>query len=116
MTKQEMLTRLSAAQALTTPEVTLPISSVIQMIESLDESIEETSKITINEDQIKQLTNLISENITDIGLELISDYDLTMSYREVEIDAVDLDADRIEKSVKDTIKDWLDSVNDDCEC
>jgi hypothetical protein len=118
MTKQEMLTRLSEAQALTTPEVTLPISFVIQMIESLEDvSVEETSKITINEDQIKQLTNLISDSITDVGLDLIDDYDLTMNYKEVELDSIDLDSSRIEKLVKDTINDWLESVNDkDCDC
>jgi hypothetical protein len=117
MNKQEMLTRLSEAQALTTPEVTLPISFVIQMIESLEDvPVKETSKITINEDQIKQLTNLISDSITDAGLDLIDDYDLTMNYREVELDSIDLDSSRIEKLVKDTINDWLESANDDNDC
>jgi glutamate mutase epsilon subunit len=117
MTKQEMLTRLKEAQALTTPEVTLPISFVIQMVESLEGEQQKSTKITIDKDQIKELTNLISDYIIDAGLELIDDYDLSMTYKEVEIESIDLDSEVIKKLVGETIYDWLEEVNDgDCDC
>ena len=111
MTKQQMLAQLSEAQALTSPEVALPISFVIKMVESLEES-QASTKIVIHEGQMNDLVNSISESITDAGLDLVDDYDLTMNYREVELDSIDYDSDRIERSVKDAIKYWLDSVND----
>lgn len=111
MTKQQMLAQLSEAQALTSPEVALPISFVIKMVESLEEP-QVSTKITIHEGQMNDLVNSISEGITDAGLDLVDDYELSMSYREVELDSIDYDSDRIERSVKDAIKYWLDSVND----
>ena len=120
MTKQEMLTRLSEAQALTTPEVTLPISFVIQMIESLEDvPAEETSKITIHEGQMVDLVNSIMESICNAGLDIVDDYSLGMNYREVELDSIDIDSDRVERLVKEAIEYWLDNVNttdDDCDC
>ena len=111
MTKQQMLAQLSEAQALTSPEVALPISFVIKMVESLEEP-QASTKIVIHEGQMNDLVNSISEGITDAGLDLVDDYELSMSYREVELDSIDYDSERIERSVKDAIKYWLDSVND----
>ena len=90
MTKQQMLAQLSEAQALTSPEVALPISFVIKMVESLEEP-QASTKIVIHEGQMNDLVNSISEGITDAGLDLVDDYELSMSYREVELDSIDYD-------------------------
>ena len=112
MTKQEMLTRLSEAQALTTPETALPISFVIEMVKSLEDvPAKETSKITIHEGQMIDLINSVRESICDAGLDIVDDYELEMSYREVELSSIDIDSDRVERLVKEGIEYWLDSVN-----
>lgn len=62
--------------------------SVEQVINVIN-GIEDFKPITLTEDQINELASQIADEIADEGLDLIDDYDLSMSYREVELDSVD---------------------------
>ena len=62
--------------------------SVEQVINVIN-GIEDFKPITLTEDQINELASQIAEEIADEGLDLIDDYDLSMNYKEVELDGVD---------------------------
>ena len=82
----------------------MPVSKVIELLNQL----EETSSVpSLSDEDIKDLASAISESLNDQGMDLISDYDLSMSYREVELDSVDLDSSRIEREVESALKDFF---------
>ena len=59
------------------------------------------------------MCNLFSIKIFDI----IYDYDLSMNYKEVEIDSVDLNYETIKEKVEESIQEWFKNLNeDDCGC
>jgi hypothetical protein len=94
MTKQELLSKLNSSEELVRMAF-VPVSEVINWVNELEE--ETTS---IDSDLIDQIV----EEIKDLGLDLISDYDLSMSYREVELDSIDLNEDVIRESIERAIK------------
>jgi hypothetical protein len=94
MTKQELLEKLNSSEELVRMAF-VPVSEVINWVNELEE--ETTS---IDSDLIDQIV----EEIKDLGLDLISDYDLSMSYREVELDSIDLNEDVIRESIERAIK------------
>ena len=102
MTKQELIAQLEGPA---TVEFTfMPVSKVIELLNQL----EETSSVpSLSDEDIKDLASAISESLNDQGMDLISDYDLSMSYREVELDSVDLDSSRIEREVESALKDFF---------
>ena len=67
----------------------LPSFYSVEQVINIIKGIEDSKSITLNDEQIDELASQIAEEITDEGLDLINDYDLSMSYREVELDSVD---------------------------
>jgi hypothetical protein len=52
-----------------------------------------------------------------MGEDIIYDYDLSMNYKEVEIDSVDLNYETIKEKVEESIQEWFKNLNeDDCGC
>jgi hypothetical protein len=104
MTKQELIAQLEGPA---TVEFTfMPVSKVIELLNEL----EETSSVpSLSDEDIRDLASAITESLESEGLDLISDYDLSMSYREVELDSVTLDSNQIEKEVKNALKDFFTS-------
>lgn len=102
MTKQELIAQLEGPA---TVEFTfMPVSKVIELLNQL----EETSSVpSLSDEDISDLASAISESLNDQGMDLISDYDLSMSYKEVELDSVDLDSSRIEREVTSALKDFF---------
>jgi len=94
MTKQELLEKLNSSDELVRMAF-VPVSEVINWVNELEE---ETT--TLSDDLVDQ----IAEEIMDLGLDLISDYDLSMSYREVELDSIDFNEDAIKESIKRAIR------------
>jgi hypothetical protein len=94
MTKQELLEKLNSSDELVRMAF-VPVSEVINWVNELEE---ETT--TLGDDLVDQ----IAEEIMDLGLDLISDYDLSMSYREVELDSIDFNEDAIKESIKRAIR------------
>ncbi len=88
MTKQQLLDKLKIGDDLV--KMTLvPVSEVIKWIDELEE-------IPINGDLIDE----IADEIVGEDIDLISDYELEMNYREVELDSVSIDRDRVWEAIK----------------
>jgi hypothetical protein len=99
MTKQELIVHLSGPASV--DFTFMPVGKVIELIGELDEA---PSPSALTEADIKELADNIASSIAADGLDLVEDYDLSMSYREVELDSVDLDEGRISKEAERAIK------------
>jgi len=90
MTKKELLEKLNSSDELVKLAY-IPVSEVIKWINELEES---------SDGMNEELMDQIVEEIADEGLDLISDYDLSISYREVELDSIDLDRNIIKRAIQ----------------
>jgi hypothetical protein len=99
MTKQTLLAHLAGPASV--DFTFMPVGKVIELIEELDET---PSFSGLTEGDIKELADDIASSIAGEGVDLVEDYDLSMSYREVELDSVDLDEGRISKEAERAIK------------
>ena len=59
--------------------------------------------VSVDEKQVDDWANDIADGICNTGTDLVSDYELEMSYREVELSDISLDFDHIKRIVKDVI-------------
>jgi len=82
------------------------VEQVINMING----IEDTPSTTFTEEQIDELANQIKDEIADEGLDLINDYELSMSYREVELDSVDYNDRAITNAAKRAIGAYFNTL------
>ncbi len=64
---------------------------------------------TFTEDQINSLSADIANEIVDLGTDIIEEYELSMSYKEVELDSVDFSHSGIQDTVFEAIKHFLKS-------
>jgi hypothetical protein len=94
MTKRELLEKLNSLDDLVTVTL-IPVNEVIKLVNDL-----ENESSTINDDIID---SIVAE-IAGLDMDIISDYDLSMSYREVELDSISLDSGNIEEAVRQAIK------------
>jgi hypothetical protein len=94
---------------------------VIKVLRKLEESLkaelndeeeEETVTTGLTKDQVQEIADAIASEIKDGGIDLIEDYDLSMSYREVEIDSVDFNEDEISRIAKRAIEGVIDYIED----
>jgi len=92
---------------------------VIKVLRNLEEKLktelneeEETVSKGLTKDQVQEIADAIAEEIRGEGIDLISDYDLTMNYREVEIDSVDFDDDAISRIAKRAIEGVIEYSED----
>jgi hypothetical protein len=95
MTKKELLEKLNSLDDLV--KVTLiPVNEVIKLVNDL----EDESSSTINDD----LINSIVSELEDLDMDMIDDYSLEMSYREVELLNITLNSSNIEGAIRQAIK------------
>jgi len=106
MTKQQLLDKLQSSEELIRIAY-IPVSEVINWINELEET-----KATFTNEQIKEFAETITGRITDMGIDAIDDYDLSMSYREVELDSIDFDSSKIQRTIESELEE-LFSVNED---
>jgi hypothetical protein len=95
MNKQELLAKLNGSEELIGSAL-VPVSEVIKWVMALEES---------NIDLVELEEQLMSE-IMGEDLELISDYELSMSYKEVELESVDFN----ESTLRNAIQRAIDEV------
>jgi hypothetical protein len=95
MTKQELLDKLNSSDELVRMAF-VPVSEVIKWVDEL----EENNNTTITDELI---SSIVSE-IEGLDMDIISDYELSMRYREVELDNISLDSGNIEEAVRQAIK------------
>ena len=80
----------------------------LELQNAIKEEPTPTTKIT--EEQIKEIAEQAAASIVSEGMDLVDDYDLSMSYREVELDSLTLDEDRVTNAIKQAITEWFEGV------
>jgi prefoldin subunit 5 len=93
------------------------LEQVITLIEGIEEST--TVPLGFTDEQRGELVNTIAEEIAGMGMDIVSDYDLSMSYNEVEIDDIDFDTHSIKNVIENVLDNWIDenwNKKDDCDC
>lgn len=78
--------------------------SAEQVIDLISKIEETPSTSGVTEEDIKELAKEIAGSISSEGTNLLNDYELSMSYREVEVVDVDLDEDLITREAERAIK------------
>ena len=81
-------------------------------IGSDEEDETETVSKGLTRDQVQEIADAIASEIRDGGTDLIEDYDLSMSYREVELDSLTLDESRVAKEIERAITGWFEYNED----
>ena len=102
---------------ITIKEATKQISEGFSSIYSKDDvlhllSVLETSSsggFELDDDQIRDLSADIVNEFSDAGADIIDDYELSMSGREVELDSIDFSRRSMQAIVEDAIKHFIDS-------
>jgi hypothetical protein len=80
------------------------VEQVIKMINDIEDS---ESTGTLTDEQINDLADQIASGIVDDSMDLVYSYDLTMNYREVELDSLELNESDIAGLAKDAIRNFL---------
>lgn len=103
MTKQTLLAHLAGPASV--DFTFMPVSKVIELINELDETPPPSA---LTEADIKELVEDIVGQVAGEDMSLIEDYELSMSYREVELDSVTIDEEVIRREVERAIKAFFD--------
>jgi len=100
MTKQQLLEKLQSSEELVKIAY-VPVSEVINWVNELESG-------GITQEMINEIADTLQDEFSSEGVDLISDYDLTMNYREVELDSVDYDDNKIRRIVHNVLEDYLE--------
>jgi hypothetical protein len=109
MTKQQTIDTLKAQ---------LPAFYSLEQVISLIEGIEDGSsenedrssanpKLQYTQEQRDDLVVAILDEIEGLDMDIISDYDLSMNYKEVELDSIDFNRTAMANVVEDAIDNWI---------
>ena len=88
---------------------------VIDMISKIESEVLEAYEFEFNDDQIRTLVDNVVDEISNLGIDLVSDYDLSMSYKEVELDSIDLNNHQIKGAVKSAVQNWVEELKEETE-
>jgi hypothetical protein len=100
---------------ITIEQATKQISEGFSSIYSKDDvlhllSVLETGGgIEITDDMVSTISDDIADSLQSEGTNLVDDYELSMSYKEVELDSIDFSTSRIKAAVKDAIETYIDN-------
>jgi hypothetical protein len=80
-------------------------------------SVLETSsdQFEITDEMVRTLSDDIAEALSNEGTDIVDDYDLTMNYKEVELDSIDLNESKIRAAVQDALENYIDNHKADAE-
>jgi hypothetical protein len=80
-------------------------------------SVLETSngEFEITDEMVKELSSNVAEALSNEGTDIVDDYDLTMNYKEVELDSIDLNEGKIKAAVQDALENYIDNHKADAE-
>ena len=93
------------------------LEQVIAFIEGIEESA--TVPLGFTDEQRDELVNSIAEEIADMGMDAVDDYNLDMNYKEVELNSIDFDTHSIKNVIENALDNWIDenwNKKDDCGC
>ena len=100
MTKQETIDVLGKQ---------LPGFYSVEQVIKLISDIEESDSFEITDEMVNSLSSDIAEALSSEGTDIVDDYALTMDYREVELDSIDLNESKIKAAVKDALETYIDN-------
>jgi len=66
-------------------------------------------KFEITDEMVADISSDIAEALSSEGADIVDDYELTMNYREVELDSIDLNEGKIKSAVRDAIETYIDN-------
>jgi len=78
-----------------------------EMKEELEEELKEGSTQVISRDSREEFVQDIYQELENLGTDIFDDYDLSMSYREVELDDITLNETGIERAIRDVVERYL---------
>ena len=67
----------------------------------------ENADIEFNEDEIRDLSADIANEFSSAGTDIVDEYELSMSCKEVELDSIDFSVSNIKGIVEDTIAHYI---------
>ena len=78
------------------------VEQVIKIINDIEDS-----PFEISDDMINTISDEIVESLSSEGMDIVNDYDLSMNYREVELDSIHLNEKAIKAVVQDTLETYI---------
>lgn len=66
-----------------------------------------------SDENVEKLANLIYDSLDSSGRDIIDDYDLSISGREVEIDSVDFNNYEIKSCIESAVRDFQDNIEEE---
>lgn len=85
----------------------------VNVFSDLVNQIDEPQTATITREQLNTIVYEIVKNLSALGTDILSSYDLSLSYsNQVELEDVEIDASEIEDIVKSVIENELDIHED----
>jgi hypothetical protein len=100
MTKQQLLDKLNSSEELVKMAF-VPVSEVINWVNQLEAG-------GITSEMIDEIADAIESELNSDGMDLVRDYDLSMSYREVELDSIEFDGNKVQRIVKSALENYLE--------
>ena len=83
---------------------------VLHLLDCLEVTESET-QFGLTPNQLTELSADIANEIADEGTNIVEDYELSMSYKEVELDSIDFDQNRIHNITEKAIKHFINTMN-----
>ena len=100
---------------ITIEQATKQISEGFSSIYSKDDvlhllSVLETGGgIEITDDMVSELSVNIADSLQSEGANLVDDYELSMNYKEVELESIDFSESKIKSAVQDALENYIDN-------
>lgn len=91
---------------------------VLKLIDNLklsliNDATEPETALGINSNHFRDIAECIVREMECDSLDIIDDYDLTMSYKEVELDSVSFNTRKIENIVKQVLDNQLEEIEEE---
>jgi hypothetical protein len=87
----------------------LPGFYSVEQVINLINDIEESDSFEITDEMVRTLSSNISEALENEGTDIVDDYTLSMNYKEVELDSIDLNESKIRAAVQDALETYIDN-------
>jgi hypothetical protein len=100
MTKQQLLDKLQSSDELVKIAY-VPVSEVIKWVNELNGG-------GITKEIIDDAVEALQNEFHSEGADMISDYELEMNYREVELSSIEFDDNKIKRVVERVLENYLD--------
>ncbi len=90
---------------------------VIDIISKIEPEVLEVYEFTkFTDEQIRTLVGNVVDEIRDLGVEAVDDYELSMNYKEVELDSIDLSSHSIKGAVESAVENWVEWFKEEKDC